>query len=45
MKCSEDPAILKNLTEKDRTYDFLAGLNVKFDKVRVQVLGKEDLPS
>lgn len=45
MKCSDDAAILKNFIEKDRVYDFLAGLNVEFDQVRVQILGKEDLPS
>ena len=26
-------------------YDFLAGLNVELDQVRVQILGKEPLPS
>ena len=30
--------------EKDRTYNFLAGLNVAYDQVRVQILGKDDLP-
>ena len=45
MKCSEDVATLKRFVEKDKIYDFLAGLNMKFDAVRVQVLGKEDLPS
>jgi len=45
MKCSEDAALLKRFVEKDRIYDFLAGLNVEFDAVRVQILGKEELPS
>ncbi|KAK8369509.1 hypothetical protein V6Z12_A01G116000 [Gossypium hirsutum] len=45
MKCSEDAALLKRFVEKDRIYDFLAELNVEFDAVRVQVLGKEELPS
>lgn len=45
MCCSEDVAILKQFVEKDRIYDFLAGLNSKFDAVRVQILGREDLPS
>ncbi|RVW82277.1 Auxin response factor 25 [Vitis vinifera] len=27
--------------EKDRVYDFLVGLNVEFDQVRVQILSKE----
>ena len=35
MKCSEDTVILKNFIEKDQVYDFLAGLNPKFDRVRV----------
>ena len=45
MKCSDDAAVLKRFVEKDRIYTFLAGLNAEFDAVRVQVLGKEDLPS
>ncbi|TXG51686.1 hypothetical protein EZV62_024210 [Acer yangbiense] len=45
MKCSEDAATLKQFIEKDRIYDFLAGLNVEFDQVRVRILGKEELPS
>lgn len=43
-KCMEDVAILKNLIEKDRVYDFLARLNVEFDQVRVQILGREEVP-
>ena len=31
--------------EKERIYDFLAGLNLEFDAVRVQTLEMEDLPS
>lgn len=34
MKCSEDSAILKQFIERDRVYDFLAGLNAEFDQVR-----------
>ncbi|XP_048227600.1 uncharacterized protein LOC125369430 [Ricinus communis] len=45
MLCSEDAATLKCFIEKDRVYDFLAGLNVEFDQVRVQILGKERFPS
>ncbi|KAI9160081.1 hypothetical protein LWI28_004924 [Acer negundo] len=45
MKCSEDATTLKQFIEKDRIYDFLASLNVEFDQVRVQILGKEELPS
>ena len=40
-KCPEDAAILKNCIEKDRVYDFLVGLNAKFDQVQVQILSKE----
>ena len=45
LKYSEDIAIHKRFVEKERTYDFLASLNIEFDVVRVQILGKEDLPS
>ncbi|KAL5549794.1 hypothetical protein UlMin_005025 [Ulmus minor] len=45
MKCSSDVAALKKFIEKDRVYDFLAGLNTEFDQVRVQILGKEELPT
>ncbi|KAL6328945.1 hypothetical protein AAG906_007235 [Vitis piasezkii] len=31
--------------ERERVYDFLGGLNVESDQVRVQILGKELLPS
>lgn len=45
MKCPEDAAILRSFIEKDRVYDFLAGLNPEFDHVRIQILGKEFTPS
>ncbi|GAV66138.1 LOW QUALITY PROTEIN: UBN2_3 domain-containing protein, partial [Cephalotus follicularis] len=45
MKCSEDAATLKIFIEKDRVYDFLAGLNPEFDQVIIQILGKEEIPS
>ena len=45
LKCSDDAAMFKRFVEKDRIYDFLAGLNMEFDPIRVQVLGKKDLPS
>lgn len=45
MKCADDAATLKTFIEKDRVYDFLAGLNSKFDQVRIQILGKEEIPS
>ena len=31
MKCSDDAAIQKDFIEKDRIYDFLAGLKAEFD--------------
>ena len=45
MKCPEDAAILKSFIERDHVYDFLVGLNPKFDQVKIQILGKEDTPS
>ncbi|XP_071928019.1 uncharacterized protein [Coffea arabica] len=45
MLCSEYAATLKNFIEKNRVYDFLAGLNIEFDQVRVQILGKKELSS
>ena len=44
-KCPEDATILKNFIEQDRVFDFLVGLNVEFDQVRVQILGKDEVPS
>ena len=31
--------------ERERIFEFLAGLNMEFDQVRVQILGKESMPS
>lgn len=31
--------------ERERIFEFLAGFNVEFDQVCVQILGKETLPS
>ena len=45
MKCSEDAATLAIIFERDRVVEFLACLNAEFDQVRVQILGKEKLPS
>ena len=45
MTCSEDAALLKRFVEKGKIYEFLASLNIEFDTIRVQILGKEDLPS
>ena len=35
MKFNEDAAIQKMFVENERTYDFLAGLNLEFDAMRV----------
>jgi hypothetical protein len=45
MQCSDDVVILKNYVERERIFEFLAGLNIEFDQMRVQILGKESLPS
>ena len=43
-KCLEDAAVLKDFIEQDRVYDFLIGLNLEFDQVRIQILGKQEVP-
>ena len=43
-KCPEDVAVLKDFIEQDRVYDFLVGLNPEFDQVRIQILGKQEVP-
>ena len=43
-KCPEDAAVLKDFIEQDRIYDFLVGLNPEFDQVRIQILGKQEVP-
>ncbi|GAV76996.1 UBN2_3 domain-containing protein, partial [Cephalotus follicularis] len=45
MNCLKDASTLKIFIEKDRVYDFVAGLNPEFDLVRIQILGKEEIPS
>ncbi|KAJ9552519.1 hypothetical protein OSB04_016564 [Centaurea solstitialis] len=45
MKNSEDVASLIKFIEGERIYEFLAGLNMEFDQVQIQVLGKEELPT
>ncbi|XP_052204388.1 uncharacterized protein LOC127809557 [Diospyros lotus] len=45
MICSMDAATLNQIVERDRIFEFLAGLNLEFDRVRVQLLGREKLPS
>ena len=45
IKCTDDAATLKKITECDRTYDFLAGINQESDQVRVQILCKGTFPA
>ena len=45
MVCSANVATLNKIMERDRIVVFLAGLNSVFDQVRVQILGREKLPS
>ena len=40
-KCPKDAAVLKDFIGQDRVYDFLVGLNPKFDQVRIQILSKQ----
>ncbi|KAK6927393.1 Retrotransposon Copia-like, N-terminal [Dillenia turbinata] len=43
--CPEDATKFQKLVEKERIYDFLAGLNMEYDQIRVQVLEKAGLVS
>ena len=42
-KCLEDAVVLKDFIKQDRVYDFLVGFNPEFDKVRIQILGKQEV--
>nr|CAD1831665.1 unnamed protein product [Ananas comosus var. bracteatus] len=44
-ECPDDAAKFQKLIEKERVYDFLAGLQAEFDPIRVQVLGRDPFPS
>ena len=44
IECSQDTMVLKNFIEQNRAYDFLVGLNPEFDQVRIQILGKPEVP-
>ena len=44
MKSIEDAAMMLIYVERERIIDFLAGLNVEYGRIKVQALGKEDLP-
>ncbi len=41
--CPADAVKLQKLIGKECRYDFLAGLNVEYDQIQVQVLGKDPL--
>lgn len=43
MNCAPDAAILKQFIESGQIYEFLVGLNMEFDAVKVQILEKLDL--
>ena len=45
MKCVDDTQTFLNFIESSKIFEFLAGLNAEFDPMRVQILGKERLPS
>ena len=45
MKYSKDATIYQEFIDKERLFDFLASLNGEFDQVRVQILGRDPLPS
>jgi len=43
-KCLEDTVTLEEYIDQDIVYDFLVGLNPKYDQVRVQILGQKTVP-
>ena len=43
--CTVDAVKFQKLIEKERVYDFMAGLNDIFDQIRVQVLRQGPFPS
>ncbi|KAJ1383737.1 hypothetical protein SESBI_43143 [Sesbania bispinosa] len=45
MKCTADSATLTEFLERVRVFKFLRGLNLEFNPIRVQILGKEKVPS
>ena len=42
-KCHDNVVVLKDFIQQDRVYDFLVRLNPKFDQVRIQILGKQEV--
>ena len=45
LKCAEETVQYKQVIEKYRGFDFLAGLNAEPDQIRSQILGKDPIPS
>ncbi|GMY06904.1 UBN2_3 domain-containing protein [Fagus crenata] len=45
MESAKDTATLKKRIENERVYDFLAGLDPRFDQIRVQVLAQDPTPN
>jgi hypothetical protein len=43
--CAVDSTIIEEFIKQERAYDFLIRLNPKFDQVRIQILGKPQVPS
>ena len=44
-RCAEDSALFKKRQEKERVFEFLAGLNQDLDDVRGRILSCRPLPS
>ena len=43
--CSQNAMNFQEMIAKKRVYDFLAGLNMEYDQIRVQVLGRHSFSS
>ncbi|XP_058188911.1 uncharacterized protein LOC131306592 [Rhododendron vialii] len=43
--CAADATTFHQMVEKERIYDFLAGLDIEYDPIRVQVLGRVPFPT
>jgi hypothetical protein len=43
--CAANAVQIKKMIEEERIYEFLGGLNSEYDPMRVQIFGKEPLPS
>jgi len=45
MVCQANTTTLNQILKRDRIVEFLADLNLEFDQVWIQILGKDKLPS